>query len=178
MAANYRTDRTLPLPETAPPATPGIDAGTLLAGDRVKIVSPLQDLKAGHKGATGTVMWTDGGYRPVIQLGDGTVLTLIGNDSLALGTVKGRGQVQLLTLRHNTATWKPGFESDLFLQIPDATGLEAAIGSLVATHNKTMRGDGRDFNVSVEKGVWDGPDLNPAAAKKIVAEALNDWAGL
>lgn len=178
MAANYRTDRALPLPEAALPATPGVDAGTLLAGDRVKIVSPLQDLKAGHKGATGTVMWTDGGYRPVIQLGDGTVLTLIENDSLALATVKGRGQVPLLTLRHNTAAWKPGFESDLYLQIPDATGLETAIRSLVEAHNKTVRGDGRDFNVSVETGAWDGPDLKPAAAKKIITEALTDWAGL
>ncbi|HEX9088657.1 MAG TPA: hypothetical protein VF867_14145 [Arthrobacter sp.] len=178
MAANYRTDRTLPWPDMAAPSTPGLDTGTLLAGDRVKIVSPLQDIKAGHKGATGTVVWTDGGYRPVVQLGDGTVLNLIENDSLAPATVKGRGQVPLLTLRHNTATWKPGFESDLYLQIPAATGLETAIKPLVEAHNKTMRGDGRDFKISVENGVWDGPDLKPAAAKKIVAEALADWAGL
>lgn len=176
MAANYRTDRTLPWPDTAKPATPGVDAGTLLAGDRVKIVSPLQDIKAGHKGSTGTVLWTDGSYRPVVQLGDGTVLTLFENDSLAPATVKGRGQVPLLTLRHNTATWKPGFESDLYLQIPDAASLESAVRALVEEHNKTMRGNGRDFTVSVEKGVWDGPDLKPAAAKKIVAEALAEWA--
>jgi len=178
MAANYRTDRALPWPDPATPVAPGIDAGTLLAGDRVKIVSPLQDIKAGHKGATGTVMWTDAGYRPVIQLGDGTVLTLIENDSLAAATVKGRGQVPLLTLRHNTSNWKPGFESDLYLQIPDAAGLETAVGALVEAHNTTMRGDGRDFKVSIENGVWDGPDLKPAAAKKVVAESLSDWAGL
>jgi len=106
------------------------------------------------------------------------VLTLIENDSLAPATVKGRGQVPLLTLRHNTSTWKPGFESDPYLQIPDGAGLETAVGALVEAHNKTMRGDGRDFKVSVEKGVWDGPDLKPAAAKKIITEALSDWAGL
>lgn len=175
MAANYRTDRTLPFP--APAAAEGLDAGTLMPGDRVKVVKPLRDTKAVKAGATGTVIWTDSQYRPALQLEDGTVVNLIENDALAPASGKGaRGTVALLTLRHNTEVWAPGFESDLYLRIPASGGLEAAVRSLVADHNRAQEADGWDFKVSLEKGPWDGPDLKPAAAKKIVGEALADWA--
>lgn len=176
MAANYRTDRTLPFPEQAAPAD-GLDVSTLGPGDRVKVLKPLRDLKAVKAGATGTVIWTDGAYRPVLQFEDGTVVNLIENDTLAPAPAKsGRGTVSLLTLRHNTAVWKPGYENDVYLRIPAAGGLEASVRSIVNEHNGGQRGQGRDFKVSVETGAWDGPDLKPAAAKKIVTEALEAWA--
>lgn len=175
MAANYRTDRTLPFPAAAP--AEGLDVGALLPGDRVKVAKPLRDTKAVKAGATGTVIWIDSEYRPVLQLEDGTVVNLIDSDELAPAAGKGaRGSVSLLTLRHNTEVWKPGFTSDVYLRIPAAGTLEAAVRSLVTDHNGAQDGDGRDFKVTVEAGFWDGPDLKPAAAKKIVAEALADWA--
>lgn len=177
MASNYRTDRALPFPATT--AAEGLDAGTLMPGDRVKVVKQLIDTKAVKAGATGTVIWTDSQYRPVLQLEDGTVVNLIQNDTLAPAAGKGaRGSVSLLTLRHNTETWKPGYESDVYLRIPSSGTLEKDVRSLVDAHNQGLRGQGygRDINLSVESGAWDGPDLKPAAAKKIVIEALADWA--
>jgi hypothetical protein len=175
MAANYRTDRTLPFPEPAGPAE-GLDVTTLGPGDRVTVLKTLRDAKAVKAGATGTVIWTDSNYRPVLQFEDGTVINLTDNDALAAATAQSaRGPVSLLTLRHNTSAWKPGYEDDVYLQIP-AGGLEASVRSIVDAHNGGQRGRGRDFTVSVETGPWDGPDLKPAAAKKIVGEALESWA--
>lgn len=175
MAANYRTDRSFPFP--TPAAAEGLDAGTLLPGDRVKVVKTLIGTTSVKAGATGTVIWTDSQYRPVLQVEDGTVVNLIQNDTLAPAAGKGaRGSVSLLTLRHNTEVWKPGFITDVYLQIPAAGTLEPAVRSIVDAHNAAQGGDGRDFKVSVETGAWDGPDLKPAAAKKIITEALSDWA--
>lgn len=173
MAASYRTDRTLPFPDAAP--ADGLDISTLCPGDRVKILKPLRDLKAVKAGATGTVIWTDGAYRPVLQLEDGTIVNLIEDDALAPAK-SARGTVSLLTLRHNTDGWNPGFENDVYLRIPVAGTLEASVRSIVDEHNGVQRGRGRDFRVTVEAGTWDGPDLKPATAKKIVTEALEDWA--
>lgn len=176
MAANYRTDRTLPFPESAEPAE-GLDITALVPGDRVKVVKPLQDLKAVKTGAKGTVIWTDGAYRPVLHFEDGTVINLVDSDALAPAPEKSaRGTVSLLTLRHNTEGWKPGFVNDVYLRIPAAGTLEASVRSIVKEHNAGQRGRGKDFTVTVESGAWDGPDLKPAAAKKIVTEALEDWA--
>ncbi|HEX9229925.1 MAG TPA: hypothetical protein VF885_25280 [Arthrobacter sp.] len=175
MAATYRTDRTLPFPAAAP--ADGLDISTLCPGDRVEVLKPLRDLKTVKAGATGTVIWTDGAYRPVLQLEDGTIVNLIEDDALApaSGTCA-RGTVSLLTLRHNTGGWNPGFENDVYLRIPAAGSLEASVRSIVDEHNGVQRGRGRDFKVTVEAGAWDGPDLKPAAARKIVTEALEDWA--
>jgi hypothetical protein len=176
MAANYRTDRTLPFPEPAAPAE-GLDITSLLPGDRVKVVKPLRDLKTVKTGAKGAVIWTGGDYRPVLQLEDGTVVNLIDGDALAEAPPKSaRGTVSLLTLRHNTEGWKPGYENDVYLRIPAAGNLESSVRSIVDEHNGVQRGKGRGFTVVVETGPWDGPDLKPAAAKKIVTEALEDWA--
>lgn len=176
MVASYRTDRSLPFPEPASPAE-GLDVTTLLPGDRVKIAKPLRDLKTVKTGAKGTVIWTDGAYRPVLQLEDGTIVNLIDDDTLAEAPAKSaRGTVSLLTLRHNTEGWKPGFGEDVYLRIPAGGNLEASVRSIVQEHNGGQRGRGRGFNVTVEPGAWDGPDLKPAAARKIVTEALEDWA--
>jgi hypothetical protein len=176
MAASYRTDRSLPLPEPAVPAE-GLDVTTLLPGDRVKVLKPLRDLKTVKTGAKGTVIWTGGDYRPVLQLEDGTVVNLIDADALAEAPAKSaRGTVSLLTLRHNTEGWKPGFSDDVYLRIPAAGNLEGSVRSIVDEHNGLQRGRGKGFTVAVETGPWDGPDLKPAAAKKIVTEALADWA--
>lgn len=175
MAASYRTDRSLPFPEAAP--AEGLDVTALRPGDRVKIVKPLRDLKTVKAGAKGTIIWAGGDYRPVLQLEDGTIVNLIEADALAEAPAKSaRGTVSLLTLRHNTEGWKPGFEDDLYLRIPAAGNLEGTVRSIVEEHNGSQRGRGKGFNVSVETGAWDGPDLKPAAAKKIVTEALADWA--
>ncbi|MET4144092.1 hypothetical protein [Arthrobacter sp. UYCo732] len=176
MAASYRTDRTLPFPEPAAPAE-GLDVTGLLPGDRVRVIKPLRDLKTVKTGAKGSVIWTGCDYRPVLQLEDGTVVNLIDGDALAEAPAKSaRGTVSLLTLRHNTEGWKPGFENDVYLRIPAAGGLEASVRSIVSEHNGAQRGGGRDFKVTLETGAWDGPDLKPAAVKKIVTEALADWA--
>ena len=177
MPASYRTDRTLPHPEPAAPAADGVDVTALVPGDRVRVLKPLRDLKAVRAGATGTVIWTDGDYRPVLQLEDGAVINLVDGDVLAPASSRSaRGTVSLLTLRHNTDGWKPGFDTDVYLRIPSAGSLDASVRSLVDEHNDCQRGRGRDFKVTVETGSWDGPDLKPAAARKIVTEALQDWA--
>jgi hypothetical protein len=73
--------------------------------------------------------------------------------------------------------WNEGFEHDIYIQLP-AAELEAGIRLLVEAHNKKQAAFDRNFEVSVRVGPWEGPDLDPANAHKIIVEALNEWEGI
>jgi hypothetical protein len=182
VTAPYRTDRTQPLPEPSYPVGRVVDPDNLAAGDRFTVLKPLIDTADGHAGAAGTVLWTDGNS-PCVQLGDGTVLNLIEDDCIDRPrTAAARRGIELITISHDRSMWNEGFDRpDIYLRFPvpaSAPDLEAAVRMLVDAHNKAQTGYDRTFKVSVRRGLWEGPDLEPVAALKILVEALNEWKGL
>jgi hypothetical protein len=152
-------------------------AETLGAGDRFVVSRPLSDTAGGHVGVTGTVIWANECF-PFAQLSDGTLLNLLEDDYLEYAPDGStRGVIPLVTISHDRTMWNEGFEHDIYLQLP-AADLEGEVRALIARHNAAQTGYGRDFEVSVHMGQWEGPDLDHGDARRIILEALNEWQGI
>lgn len=177
MTATRRTDRTADYVEPLLPEGRMLQAETLAAGDRFVVSRPLSDTSAGHFGVTGTVIWANDCF-PFAQLSDGTFLNLLEDDYLDYPPdASARGDIPLVTISHDRTTWNEGFEHDIYLQLP-ASDLEGDVRTLIARHNAAQTGYDRDFEVSVRIGPWEGPDLGPADALRIILEALHEWQGI
>lgn len=177
MTATRRTDRTADYEEPSRFGGGAVQAENLSAGDHFVVSQPLSGTSGGHAGAIGTVIWANEAL-PTAQLSDGTLLNLLEDDYLDYPSdTSARGDIPLVTISHDRTMWNEGFEHDIYLQLP-ASDLEGDVRTLIARHNAAQTGYGRDFEVSVRIGPWEGPDLDPADARRIILEALREWKGI